>query len=602
MKTKYFFLAALAGMTLASCSGDDIASNNSSTLGDENSSNGAIVFNSGASATTRANHVGADAAALLGNNLVVEGFKGNGTTKAVVFDHYNVNYVDGTAHTTTSNIAGWEYVAQAKHAHSSVSSQTIKYWDFAESQYDFIAYSKGTAAAIYSGDPTTSQVLYSAIDPSKLSGVDSDNDGKIDQGAYTIKGSAAELAKVYIANMKTAYKAENDYKNTVQFEFRSLSAKIRVALYEIVPGYSINNVVFYTDGNTKATDGKAHLFTTGTDVFNEAGTYVVYYPTTGYSNKTSTDYNKAHLSFIPAASEGTTTDKIYGALDYTNTGADKEGTEATAKYLGRASNDATYAGDNAANYYTVVIPNETGAVLNLKVDYTLTSTDGSGETIKVTGATAQVPAEFATWKSGYAYTYIFKISQNSNGSTDDGTHVGLYPITFDAVVTETEDGIQETITTVAEPSITTYAKGQVVTANNEYTTGKNIYIMVNKAGANVNLTTGTNAKLYTVTIQDGAAQTINEASIANALVNGTPDDPTTPTTWTVRDANGKDMVVTANAGMSNAAQIPASDATDGNAVTINGAVFTPATAGTYVFEFIDTTDGNKKYYKIIKVQ
>jgi hypothetical protein len=62
------------------------------------------------------------------------------------------------------------------------------------------------------------------------------------------------------------------------------------------------------------------------------------------------------------------------------------------------------------------------------------------------------------------------------------------------------------------------------------------------------------------------------------------------------------MVVTANAGLSNAAQITAADATDGNAVTINGAVFTPAAAGTYVFEFIDTADGNKKYYKIIKVQ
>ena len=75
MKTKYFFFAALAGMTLASCSGDDIASNNSSTLGDENSSNGAIVFTSGANAITRADKVGADAAALLGNKFKVGGFK-----------------------------------------------------------------------------------------------------------------------------------------------------------------------------------------------------------------------------------------------------------------------------------------------------------------------------------------------------------------------------------------------------------------------------------------------------------------------------------------------------------------------------------------------
>ena len=60
------------------------------------------------------------------------------------------------------------------------------------------------------------------------------------------------------------------------------------------------------------------------------------------------------------------------------------------------------------------------------------------------------------------------------------------------------------------------------------------------------------------------------------------------------------MTVTAAAGLSNAAQIAATDAPDGNAVTINGAVFTGAGSTTYVFEFIDTD--SKKYYKIIKVE
>ncbi len=107
-------------------------------------------------------------------------------------------------------------------------------------------------------------------------------------------------------------------------------------------------------------------------------------------------------------------------------------------------------------------------MLNLKVDYTLLSTDGSTETITVTGANAKVPKEYASWKSGYAYTYIFKISQNTNGLTNPSAGpAGLWPITFDAVVMNDEvDGVQETITTVATPSITTYAKGVVVTGNN----------------------------------------------------------------------------------------------------------------------------------------
>lgn len=600
MKKYLFFAAAL--VALASCSDEQFVGNNSPNTPDAiGDNNGAIVFNTGTKTITRADYVGADAANLLGKNFVVYGFKGDGTTQVKVFDHYNVNWVENTANTTTSNTSDWEYVAQTKHAHATTSAQTIKYWDYATTQYDFIAYSKGTAKAVYTGTPAADEVLYTPIDPIKMKGVDSDNDGKIDQGAYTIKGKAVELSKVYIADLVTAYRdgsatndAAGDYQKEVEIKFRSLSAKVRVALYETVPGYSVKDVVFYTNTSTAADDGKAHLYTTGTDVFNEEGTYTVYYPTVGSTNKSKTDYNKAHLSFA-AETSGTATVKGFGALDFTNTGADQEKAETAGKvYLGRASNEATYAGENTTanpNYYTVVIPNETGAVLNLKVNYTLLSTDGSGEVINVTGATAQVPAVYATWKSGYAYTYIFKISQNTNGMTNPGAGpAGLYPITFDAVVTETEDGVQETITTVANTSITTYAKGAVVTANDEYTTGSNIYAVVENGTA---LTVGTNANLYTVTLEDGAAQTINEASVANAIAKGGAASP-----FVVTDANGKKMTVTAAAGLTAVTEIAAADAPDGNAITVNGAKFTPSAAGTYVFEYINGTD---KYYKIIKV-
>ncbi len=578
---KYFFLAT-ALVALASCSSDEMI-NDSSPVQNQSQDNGkAIVFSSSSAATTRAEFNGAEAATKLGNNFVVEGVKGDGSTQNVVYDHYNVNWKTSTANTTTSNTSNWEYVGQTKHALATVSAQSIKYWDYAASQYDFIAFSKGAAEAVYTGTPSAAQVLYTKITPSTLK-----------TSAYTVTGKAAELAKVYIADMVTAYNANNDYNNVVQFKFRSLSAKVRIALYETVPGYSVKNVVFYTDASTRATDSKAHLYTTGDDVFNEEGTYKVYYPTVGSSNQTATDYNKAHLSFTPVETTGTAKVKDFGALDNTNTAAGKEVAETDENvYLGRTSNAATYAGDNTVNHYTVVIPNETGAVLNLKVDYDLLSTDGSGETIHVTGATAQVPAVYAAWKSGYAYTYLFKISQNTNGQTGGTTGpAGLYPITFDAVVFNDEDGNQETITTVSTPSITTYAKGAVVTANNEYKKGNNIYVIVDNGTA---LTVGTNANLYTVTLETGAAQTINEASVANAIANGGSASP-----YVVTDANGMKMTVTAAASeLSAVTAIAATDAPDGNAITVNGAMFTPSTAGTYVFEYIS---GANKYYKIINV-
>ena len=597
MKKIYFFLAALTGLALVSCSDNSVVGDEAARL---NAGEGQAISFSGANGALTRGYTAAESADLLNKNFVVLGVKSNGTLSNdnPVFDHYNVDWVTNTANTTTSNTNDWEYVGIAKHALANAENaalQSIKYWDYAKSQYDFVAFSAGKGnTAVYTGTPTDGQVKISKVDVTKLNGVDSDTDGKIDQGAYTIEGKAADLAKVYIADLITAYRADNDYQNVVRFNFRSLSAKVRVALYETVPGYSVKDVVFYNAADDATPNATAKLFTTAgsTDVFNNAGTYVVYYPTTGYANKTATDYNKAHLSFIPAASEGTDTKMSFGALTGSldaATLAGKEFAEATGNYyLGRSSDKATYAGAKADNYYTVVIPNETGAVLNLKVNYTLVSTDGSGEVINVTGATAKVPAVYAAWKSGYAYTYIFKISQNTNGTTGTGP-AGLYPITFDAVVTETEDGVQETITTVATPSITTYSKGAVVTTTNEYKKSSNIYFIVDGATLSAS-----NAKIYKITLDEGAAQTINEASVANLLAHGT----NTGGTWTVTDALGKNMTAS-QVGISFPGKIDAADAPDGNEITVNCALFNTTVAGTYAFEY---TDGSSnKYYKIVKV-
>lgn len=622
MKKKLFF-AAVAIVALASCADNEYVGEVTPNPNPGNGTESAIVFNSGANVITRADQTGNTAATTLGNNFVVEGVKWNGGNddKVVVFNNYNVNYVDGSANTTTSNTAGWEYVSQDPHYHGlntvpTISAQSIKYWDYSKSQYDFIAYSIGTIGAdngIYNPSTAVSdgKVKISAIDFSKMNGVKTGDD--YTGGAYTIEGAADDLAKVYIADMETAYRdgapagtaGSGDYQKTVQFTFRSLSAKVRVALYETIPGYSVKDVVFYTSDNDEATDRKAHLYTTGNDVFNEKGTYFVYFPTTGSTNVNDKDYNKAHVGFKAASSGGTLTDKSFGTFAYSEvstskntTFVDKDVNEAAGKvYLGRASNEATYAGIDTEsgneNFYTIVIPNEDGAILNLKVDYTLLSTDGSGETINVTGATAKVPAEYTSWKSGYAYTYIFKISQNTNGLTNpDITNIaGIYPITFDAVVTESEEHIQETITTVATPSITTYSKGAVVTAKDEYITGQNIYAVVNDGTDNLAL--NGKAELYSVTLTEGtgaaasAAQTINEASVDNALAHGTFSSGV----YTVTDANKWDLVVTEQSGLTITNKIDDANSPTGKEIIFGDskiAYFTPSAAGTYVFRYVKT--------------
>ncbi len=63
----------------------------------------------------------------------------DGTTFQNVFPGYTVNYKSSSAHTTTSNTDGWEYVNQGP------GEQTIKYWDHNATAYRFFGVAPATA-------------------------------------------------------------------------------------------------------------------------------------------------------------------------------------------------------------------------------------------------------------------------------------------------------------------------------------------------------------------------------------------------------------------------------------------------------------------------
>lgn len=549
-------------------------------------------------AITRATTKGNAAAELLENNFVVVGFKGSNEDAAnnenYAFDHYNVNFKDGSAFSTESNRAGWEYVNQdmnvkgtkpaASLAQGGASQQTIKYWDHSCKSYDFIAFSMGKkdAASEYA-TPTH---------------VDKDN---LATAAYTLSGNVNTLSECYISDMKTAVEKENDYGKPVELSFRHLASKVRMALFETIPGYVVSDVKFYADatGTTNSEEG------TLIGKFNNSGTLTVYFPTTGIVNKDNKDYNKAHVSFTAStdASEvGVLNHKGFGTVIYNNQteGSISEG----STYLSQNAATPSYCGAKDKDYYQNVLPSEgKPSAITLRIDYKLTSVDGSNETINVKGATATVPAQYTEWKSGYAYTYIFKISQDTNGSTG-GTSTGLTAISFDAVVVDDEaNGLQETITTVSDNSFTTYGykDNKVTTNGNEYVNGTDIYatVYVPAAGETAAKTVAPQ-KLYTVTLESGATQTINEASVANALENGTNN--ATDKTWTVTDYAGKKMVVTETADgfATTVTEVPAGPGytLKVNALKWTGVVTDPATETYYAVEY---TNGTKKSYKIVKV-
>lgn len=583
-----YFIAAASALALASCSSDDF-------LGEiqGNEQNGAtttINFGGDTGKITRASSTGKTAADLLENNFVVVGFKGNKTDAAnnenYAFDHYNVNFNESSANSTLSNLKGWEYVNQdmtvngagKSLAQSGASQQTIKYWDHSCASYDFLAFSMGKK-----GSAPKEYATPSSVDKANLA-----------TAAYTLTGDVNTLSECYISDMKTV--EEKDYnKTSVSMSFRHLASKVRMALFETIPGYVVSDVKFYADatGTTNSEEG------TLIGKFNNSGTLTVYFPTTGIVNKDNKDYNKAHVSFTAStdASEvGVLNHKGFGTVIYNNQteGSISEG----STYLSQNAATPSYCGAKDKDYYQNVLPSEgKPSAITLRIDYKLTSTDGTNETINVKGATATVPAKYTEWKSGYAYTYIFKISQDTNGSTG-GTSTGLTAISFDAVVVDDEaNGLQETITTVSDNSITTYGyqDNKVTTNGNEYVNGTDIYATVYSAGATV-----APQKLYTVTLETGATQTINEASVANALVNGTNN--ATDKTWTVTDYAGKKMVVTETADgfATTVTEVPAGPGytLKVNALKWKGVVTDPATETYYAVEYVN---GTKKSYKIVKV-
>lgn len=607
---KSYFLAAAAVVAMVGCTNEDYFGANESLKSGE----AAINFGTGTKKITRADKkTGAEAAALLGDNFVVKGVKGaknqaNLGSATLVFDYYNVNYFVGTEGSTESNSSNWEYVGQSVSPFSTVNSQTIKYWDFAEDQYDFVAFSKG----LNSG---SIDEYFSAVDFAKIGTANA---------AYTVTGTLDELKECYVADLVTVYNA--DYtKEAVTPVFRRLQSKLRLGFYETVPGYSVKEVKFYPAATCTSTEITAtpYLFTNSGETVAVGGTaegvMEVSFPTIGYDKKypasgdADPDYNQAHIKFTTMTGEGSanalSSNVPFGALDY----ADAELDEETGDYLGRSSVTASYVTNtsDAEGYYTV-LPAETGKVLNLKVDYTLVAIDGSGEEINVKGATAQVPAIYTAWQPNYAYTYLFKISDQTNGYSGDYDpetghgegKAGLYPITFDAVVMGDVDGIVETITEVGDPSITTYQKGKVVTENDEYDAEGNIWITVDngktltadcwKAGA---------VNVFKAEITGNKLQNITEKAVANCIetnfdptgaatsysVTGYIDNasPSTSETLTLTTALGA-------ASWSLEQKIPEGEAPHGVEVSTDGTnkciakITAPVANTTYVFQYLKT--------------
>lgn len=520
MKKNYFILAATAITMMVSCADE-------SFVGDQEALNatgdGAISFNLNTPAMTRADKVGSDAATDLSNQFIVYAEKDEtadgaapvtdgSTTHQLVFQNYKVAWTNNSAYTTTSNTKNWEYVGEKWTAEeqgnittSTTDDQTIKYWDWGAGTYTF------TAVSALPTDISSGKVKIT-----KTTAATSGN--KVyDKGYSVVLTAAADLDKLFFSERKVITKtnntdrdATNAYGGNVTLRFHNAASKVRVAMYETVPGHSvtINKFTVDSDGDDPAFGDMVNDVTTNfaanfqNCAEGTAGTLTVKY------------YNSGDLINHPTVSFSGTAAKVLALGDQLQAGV-------TIGSAITGINGATYDrldgdGDGQPDYTTIFPKENNTQNLKLKVSYTLTA-PVTGETITVTNATAEVPAEYLKWKPGYAYTYIFKVSDNTNGSTGTpGTNpAGLYPITFDAIEMVDADGLAEYITTVSEPSITTFGvkDGKYSVGQSEYAAGTVVYATA-MDGSSLATLSASNMNLYTVT----GTGDLTEAGVAEALI------------------------------------------------------------------------------------
>lgn len=458
---KYIFLAASA-LTLASCTSDDFLGNTPGST--PTSANSAIKFDGNAGKISRAtSNTASTPQGKLDYQFKIYGVKsGANNNYSKVFENYSIWY---NTTKTTSNTNDWEYVAGAGMITTGETAnptkitlndaQTIKYWDYASDNYHFVA---GSPIENFDYELDQNGNIASA----KIKGLG----GHIEANSGT---TATTFNPVYVAKPKVV--AKTDYQKPVQFEFVRQQSMVRVGIYETIPGYKITDIKFYKQGENglEKVDATNNIILTSTtpDYFvggpDVTGTITYDWTTPGYTFDYTGTYTKDKNWYAGALTKG---------VEATTS------TETTISKLYGSDGDM-----DVTNGYFIVMPTlvkDPSAIL-IKCDYTLKSEDKSGETIKVTGATAAIPAAYSKWDINTRYTYLFKISENTNGTTgnpDDKDPAGLYPITFNAAVTEMTDKTEGTTTTFTAPSITTYQKGSVEGNTIKYVADKNIDVTV----------------------------------------------------------------------------------------------------------------------------
>lgn len=409
-------------------------------------------------------------------NFGVFAYKSSDQTNNIM-DNYLVGYLDPKGYSTSgsttddpnSNVDGksnWMYegmgwaqfhgtyagenVEKGSKYASNNEYQYLRYWDNSAESTCFYAYvpylNKGAVGATVSYVDGTAKGTSDNTDTYVMTfPFGTIQHGYDDEQAYEYMYASTQVAAA-------------NYGHDVQLAFKRLNAKVNIKFWEDIPGYSVHMIDLgdvpvatgtkhYTISAVpakKVTVDNSHIY--GYDlgkIYTENGVKIQFSDgvKTGikqYAGTTSSD----PLAFATPTAAQIGENRVDATASTTTYFAIPKGHNVDV-----LKNDAKNIGQTQSCESDLA---KTG--LTFHVSYELIST--TGEKITVKDATVHVPSDYCEWKENTRYTYIFKITTNSNGTTGSETpkptdpsvptETALYPIVFDnCTVEEWEDNESE---------------------------------------------------------------------------------------------------------------------------------------------------------------
>lgn len=432
---------------------------------------------------------------------------------------------------------------------SNNANQYLKFWDNAAEYTCFYAYApyiNGAGTATY-------------VDGTAQAATGSDTYVlTIPNGTLTDGYDDPSLAEYMYASAKVD---KANYGHDVALQFKRLNAKVNIKFWEDIPGWKVRiidlNETYGVSAAASIKDGTSGDFGYKGGKYYTKNGVKIQFADGAYSSERqfagTTADNKTPLNFKSPTDAQIGETRYTAAESPTTYYAIPKGS--TANVIKNDSKDL--------NHQLGVDKDLAKTGFTFHVSYELTAED-TGEKIIVKNATVHVPCEYANWKGNTKYTYIFKITTNSNGSTEDDdstidptdpevpTTPALYPIVFDncTIVDWDEVDGEWNISDATDPiyhdvQLSTYSlvSGDItvtVTDKDTYASHGIDYTKISLAGPDLTNVTYDDAT-HKITVAAGAAPGVYTVTYT---CPATGDQTTHPATWTEKFVVGNEYTIT----------------------------------------------------------